>query len=154
MPALVRWLSWWLGLLGIWLAFVGILGYVETAVGAVAAALAATAMEGVRSSGLQSLSPDPQVASRALRVPRKAVVDCWTVLSALATAGIRRRAPHGRLRTVSFHTPGAESRASATRAFTAWLDSIAPNEYVLEIEEEHVGSHVLASSSKTRHASR
>jgi hypothetical protein len=154
MRTLVRWLSWWIVLLGIWLAFVGILAHTELAVGALAAALAAIGMEGVRSRRLQSLLPEPRVASRALRVPRDVVVECWTVMWVLGTALLRRRAPHGRLRSVPFEPPGAASRASATRAFMAWLDSISPNEYVIEIEDEQAATHVLVSSSGARHASR
>jgi hypothetical protein len=155
MRALVRWLSWWLVLLVIWLAFVGSFAYAETAVGAVAAALAATAMEGIRSRGLQHLLPEPRVASRALRVPRDVVVECWTVMWCLGTAVARRRAPqHGRLRSVPFQPPGTASRASASRAFLAWLASISPNHYVLEVEEDQAATHVLVASSGTRHASR
>ena len=154
MRALVRWLSWSLVLLGIWLAFVGGVAYTETAVGAVAAGLVATAMEGVRSRGLQSLLPEPRVATRALHVPRDVVVDCWTVIRVLGTAATQRRAPHGRLQSVSFQPAAAASRASPTRAFVAWLASISPNDYVLEIEEEQAGTHVLGSKSGTRHASR
>ena len=154
MRALVRWLSAWLVLLGIWLAFVGVVAYTETAVGAVAAALAATAMEGVRSRGLQGLLPEPRVAAQALRVPRDVVVECWTVTRVLGAALVRRSAPRGRLKSVSFEPPGSASRASATRAFTAWLDSISPNEYVLEIEEERGATHVLLSSSERKQASR
>jgi hypothetical protein len=154
MEGLVRWLCWWLVLLGIWLAFVGIFAYTETAVGAVAAALAAGAMESVRSRGLQSLLPDPRIASRARLVPRDVLVECWTVIRALGTGMVRRRAPHGRLQSVPFQPPGAASRAPATRAFMAWMASISPNDYVFEIEEEEAGTHVLTSNSGTRHASR
>jgi hypothetical protein len=154
MRALVRWLCWWLVLVGTWLAFVGNFAYVEAAVGALAAAVAATAIEGVRSRGLQSLLPEPRVASRALRVPREVVVECWTVIRVLGTAALRRRAPHGRLRSVPFQRPGAASRASATRAFMAWLASISPNDYVLDIEEEEAATHVLEAKSGPRHASR
>jgi hypothetical protein len=154
MQALVRWLSWWLVLLGIWLAFVGGVAYTEIAVGAVAAGLVVTAMEGVRSRGLQGLLPEPRVASRALRVPRDVVVECWTVMWDLRTAVVRRRAPHGRLRSVAFQPPGAASRASATRAYMAWLDSISPNDYVVEVDEERAGTHVLVSNPGTRRASR
>jgi hypothetical protein len=154
MRALVRWLGWWLVLFGIWLAFVGIVAYTEAAVGAVAAALAATAMESVRSRALQSLLPEPRIASRALRVPRSVVVESWTVIRVLGAAMVQRRAPHGRLQSVPFEAPGAASRASATRAFMAWIASISPNEYVVEIEEEQAGAHVLGSNSGTRHATR
>ena len=154
MRGLVRWLSWWLVLLGIWLAFVGVLGYPELAVGMVAAALAAAAMEGVRSCGLQTLLPERRVAARGLRVPGDVVVECWTVTRVLGAALVRRSAPRGRLKSVSFEPPRSASRASATRAFTAWLDSISPNEYVLEIEEERGATHVLLSSSERKQASR
>jgi hypothetical protein len=154
MRALVRWLCWWLVLLGIWLAFVGIVAYTEAAAGAVAAALAATAMEGVRSRGLQSLLPEPRIASRAVRVPRSVVVESWTVMRILGSAMVRRRAPHGRLQSVPFEPPGAAARASATRAFMAWIASISPNEYVVEIEEGRAGTHVLGSNSETRHTTR
>src|SRR5919197_1574711 len=107
MRALVRWLGWWLVLFGIWLAFVGIVAYTEAAVGAVAAALAATAMESVRSRALQSLLPEPRIASRALRVPRSVVVESWTVIRVLGAAMVQRRAPHGRLQSVPFEAPGA-----------------------------------------------
>ena len=154
MRALVRWFSWWLVLLGIWLAFVGIVAYTETAVGAIAAALAVTAMEGVRSRRLQSLLPTAGIASPAFRVPRDVVVDSWTVIRALGAAAIQRRAPHGSLQSVPFETPGPGSRASASRAFAAWVESISPNDYVLDVEDELAATHVLAESSGKRKASR
>jgi hypothetical protein len=154
MRAVVRWLSWWLVLLVTWLAFVGILAYPEIAVGALAAAVAATAMEGVRSRGVQSLLPEPRVAFRALPVPRDVVVECWTATWILGTAAVERRAPHGHLRSVPFEPPRAASRASATRAFMAWLASISPNGYILEVEDERAATHVLVANSETRHGPR
>jgi len=154
MRVLLRWLCSWLVLLVIWLAFVGVVAYVEIAAGAIAAALAVTAMEGVRSRGLQDLLPEPGVATRALRVPLDIAVESWTVMRVLGTAAVRRRPPHGRLQSVSFEPPGT-SRTSATRAFMAWLDSISPNEYVLEVEDEdgRAATHVLVANSTTRQAS-
>jgi hypothetical protein len=154
MRAVVRWLCWWIVFLGVWFAFVGIVAFAETVAGAVAAAFAAVAMESVRSRGLQSLLPEPRVASHALRVLPDVVVESWTVMRVLGAAVVRRRPPHGRLQSVPFQPPGAASRASATRAFMAWLASISPRDYILEIEEERAGTHVLGSSSRTRHAPR
>jgi hypothetical protein len=111
-------------------------------------------MEGVRSRRLQSLLPEPRVASRALRVPRDVVVECWTVMRVLGTTVVRRRAPHGSLRSVAFQPLGAASRASATRAYMAWLDSVSPNDYVVEVDEERAATHVLVANSGTKKASR
>ena len=129
MRVLRNWLLWWLAFFGLWLVYVGVLAPTESAFGAAAAAVAATAAELVRSRGLTRLGPDASLAHRALRMPFDVVVQFWLVTRLLG-AGER---PHGRLRTVPFRGG----------ALSAWAETISPRNYVLEVEDDEAVEHIL-----------
>lgn len=135
MRILVAWLAWWFLLFALWLAYVGVFAVTESAVGAGAAAIGATAAEVVRAQGLTRFRVEPRWLLRLLRVPWDVLVQFGIVTLAL----LRRARPHGRLKTVSF--PPRETAGS--RALAAWADTISPNDYVLDIEDGDAVKHVL-----------
>ena len=137
MRTVARWLAWWLLLFGLWLTYAGVLAWTESAVGVLAAAVAATAAEVVRAQGLMQVRVEGRWAVRALGVPLRLLRELGLVLIALTHGR-----PHGRLKTVHFSPQGPV----ATHAFPAWADTITPNDYVLEVEGGDAVKHVLVET--------
>lgn len=135
MRIVVSWLAWWFLLFGLWLAYVGVFAVTESAVGAGAAAIGATAGEIVRAQGLMRFAVEPRWLRRCRRVPWDVLVQFGIVTLAL----LRRERPHGRLKTVPFRPRGT----AGSRALAAWADTASPNDYVLDIENGEAVKHVL-----------
>jgi hypothetical protein len=139
---IAHWALSWVLLLGLWLSFVGAVDRAETVIGALAAAVAATAAGIVRAQGLLPSRVERAWVRRMLRVPADTVVQFSAVVGAL----LRREPPRGRLQTVPFTPRGS----SGSRALAAWADTISPNDYVVEIEEGEAAKHVLERRSEDR----
>jgi hypothetical protein len=132
------WLGWWLWSLGLWMLLVFKTELAEIVLGAVAAALAATGAELVRSRGWLPFAPRPRWLLALVRLPREVVLD-----TALLTRALWRRVVHGepiegRFRVVHFDDCGGDDPYTQARRATAkWLGGVGPNNYVVGFEEEH-----------------
>jgi hypothetical protein len=132
------WLSWWVGLTGLYVLLVFKTEPAEFVAGALAAALAATGAELVRSRGYAPFAPDVAWSRGVLRLPKEVVVDTWRIAMLLVRHFVRREPVKGTLRIVEF-SPGSrdDPRAQARRTVVGWLGCVSPNTYVIGIDEQH-----------------
>jgi hypothetical protein len=133
------WLGWWAVAYALWLLAVFKTEPAELVAGAVAAALAATGAELVRSRGYAPFAPELAWSRRFLRLPRDVIDDTWRMAGLLARHFVRGDRIEGCFRIVEFapREPADEPRAQALRAVAAWLGCVSPNTYVVGIDEEH-----------------
>ena len=127
------WIAWYVPLLAIWLAFVDTFNSEEVALGLVAAAIAATAAEVVRSQELVRFRLEPRWLRDVHRLPWQVLRDCW-----LLAVGLWRhctgRPLRGTFRVVPFPSEADDARSAARRAVATALVSVAPNTVVVGIE--------------------
>jgi hypothetical protein len=110
----------------------------EIALGAVAAALAATGAALVRSRGYAPFSPDVRWSRALLRLPRAVLVDTWLMAVLLARHFLRGEPVKGRFRIIHFACgPHDDPRDQARVAISQWLGGVSPNTYVLGVDERH-----------------
>lgn len=108
----------------------------EIVAGAVAAALAATGAELVRSRGYAPFSPELRWWRSLLRLPRDVVIDTWRMLRLLVVHFTRGEPVTGGFRIVHFEACGGrDPRRQARRAVATWLGGVSPNTYVLGFDE-------------------
>jgi hypothetical protein len=132
------WLSWWAIAYGLWVLLVFKTEPAEFVAGALAAALAATGAELVRSRGYAPFAPDLAWSRGLLRLPKEVVVDTWRIAALLVRHFARGEPIKGSLRIVKF-SPGSrdDPRAQALRTVAGWLGCVSPNTYVIGIDEQH-----------------
>jgi hypothetical protein len=146
---LVFGLVWWAVALGLWMLLVFKTEPAEILAGAVAAALAATGAELVRSKGYAPFSPELRWWRSLVRLPRDVVVDTWRMLRLLVLHFVRGVPIQGRFRIVHFEAfAGRDPRRQARRAVATWLGGVSPNTYVLGFDERRDAAvlHELAPS--------
>jgi hypothetical protein len=137
MRSVASWSVVWAGLCLLWLAYVGVFARTENILGAIAAAVAATAFEVVRRTGLIDIGSIAAI-KRMWRVPLDTVFQFWVI-----TAALLRGRPHGRFATVEA-PPG-------TRVVGAWVDTISPNDYVVDVHgREALRRELVPSHSSDR----
>lgn len=132
----IAWLSWATGLWGLYLLLVlPSASPVELAVGAGAAALAATAAVAIRAQGLLGYRLEPRVFMRIWRVPLQTVQDFGTLVLVLGRrlGGAEVR---GSFRAISFPAGGSDPRSRGRRAFVTAAGTVAPNTIVVSIDRE------------------
>ncbi|HEX2372705.1 MAG TPA: Na+/H+ antiporter subunit E [Actinomycetota bacterium] len=127
------WIAWYVPLVLLWLAFVDTLAPAEVVVGLVAAAIAATAADLVRSQDLVRFRLEPRWLRGFSRLPWEALRDCWLLTVALwrHCAGHPAR---GVFRVVPFPSEADDARSAARRALVTVLVSVAPNTLVVGVE--------------------
>ena len=127
------WIAWYVPLVALWLAFVDTLAWEEVAAGLVAAAIAATAAELVRSQDLVRFRLDPRWLRGLTQLPWQVARDTWLLTAALwrHTTG---RPVHGTFRVVPFPREADDARSAARRALVTVVGSVAPNTVVVGIE--------------------
>jgi multisubunit Na+/H+ antiporter MnhE subunit len=132
------WLGWWALAYGLWVLLVFKTEPAEFVAGALAAALAATGAELVRSRGYAPFAPDLAWSRSLLRLPKEVVVDTWRIAMLLVRHFLRGEPIKGTLRIVKF-SPGSrdDPRAQARRTVVGWLACVSPNTYVIGIDEQH-----------------
>ena len=132
------WLGWWAFAYGLWVLLVFKTEPAEFIAGALAAALAATGAELVRSRGYAPFAPDLAWSRSLLRLPKEVVVDTWRIAMLLVRHFVRGEPIKGTLRIVKF-SPGSrdDPRAQARRTVVGWLACVSPNTYVIGIDEQH-----------------
>jgi multisubunit Na+/H+ antiporter MnhE subunit len=131
------WAAWWAVAFGLWLLLVFKTELAEVVLGAVAAALAATAAELVRQSAYAPFIPELRWWRGLLRLPREVAVDTWRMSVLLVRHFVRGEPIHGRFRVVHFETEGPDDRhAQSRRAAAKWLGCVSPNTYVIGFDEK------------------
>jgi multisubunit Na+/H+ antiporter MnhE subunit len=127
------WIAWYVALVVLWLAFVDTLAWEEVAAGLVAAAVAATAAEIVRSQDLVRFRLEPRWLRGLSGLPWQVVRDTWLLTAALwrHTTG---RPVHGTFRVVPFPSEADDARSAARRALVTAVCSVAPNTVVVGVE--------------------
>ena len=129
MRRVAAWLSWFAGLLVLWLLLVGTVQYVERIAGLCAAAVGATGAEIVRSQGLLRF----RVEWRRLRFVWRPLLRVVPEFLLVLAAVVRR--PQGRFRSIEFPTGGERAVDAGRRAFAAVAGSLAPNRLVVDVDE-------------------
>ena len=127
------WIAWYVPLVVLWLAFVDTFAAEEVALGLVAAAVAATAAELVRSQDLVRFQLDPRWLRDVHRLPWQVLRDCWLLAAAL-WRHCTGRPVRGTFRVVPFPVEADDARSAARRALATALVSVAPNTVVVGVE--------------------
>ena len=127
------WVAWYVPLVLLWLAFVDTFAREEVIAGLVAAAIAATAAELVRSQDLVRFRMDPHWLRGLSRLPWQVLRDTWLLTVAL-WRHCTGRPVRGVFRVVPFPTEADDARAAARRALVTALVSVAPNTVVVGVE--------------------
>ena len=130
------WLAWWVLLMSLWVAVDDSLQFDELLAGAGAAALAALAAEIASHQAGTRFEVRLRWLVTALRLPGEVAHDTLTVFAALARTLATGKPPHGAFRELPVRygddTPlGVTRRVLLTGAY-----SLAPNTFVLGIDEE------------------
>lgn len=127
------WVAWYVPLVVLWLAFVDTFARQEVIAGLVAAAVAATAAELVRSQELVRFRLDPRWLRGLPGLPWQVLRDTWLLTVALW----RHCTGHpvrGVFRVVPFPSEADDNRSTARRALVTVLASVAPNTVVVGVE--------------------
>jgi multisubunit Na+/H+ antiporter MnhE subunit len=127
------WVAWYVPLVVLWLAFVDTFARQEVIAGLVAAAVAATAAELVRSQELVRFRLDPRWLRGLPGLPWQVLRDTWLLTVALW----RHCTGHpvrGVFRVVPFPSEADDNRSAARRALVTVLASVAPNTVVVGVE--------------------
>jgi hypothetical protein len=119
------WIAWYVPLVLLWLAFVDTLAPAEVALGLVAAAIAATAADLVRSQDLVRFRLEPRWLRDLHRIPWQVLRDCWLLAVALWRHGTGHPV-RGVFRVVPFPREADDARSAARRALVTTLVSVAP----------------------------
>jgi multisubunit Na+/H+ antiporter MnhE subunit len=127
------WIAWYVPLVVLWLAFVDTFDAAEVALGLVAAAIAATAAELVRSQGLVRFHLDPSWLRGLPQLPWQVVRDTWLLAAAL-WRHCTGRPVRGSFRVVPFPGEADDAHSAARRALVTALVSVAPNTVVVGVE--------------------
>ena len=130
------WAGWWAVCYGLWLLLVFKTEPMEFVAGAVAAALAATAVELMRLRGYVPFAGELRWMRALVRLPGQVVRDCITLTAALWRSVARRERIKGSFRVVEFPTGADDPRSEARRAVAKWLGAVGPNSYVVGFDEE------------------
>jgi multisubunit Na+/H+ antiporter MnhE subunit len=132
------WLGWWALCFALWVLLVFKTEPAEFVAGALAAALAATGAELVRSRGYAPFAPELAWSRGLLRLPREVVMDTWHMAVLLVRHFVRGDPIKGCLRIVHFPAGARDDpRAQARRTVAEWVGCVSPNTYVIGIDERH-----------------
>ncbi len=131
------WLSWYAGLLVLWLLFAGTEQEVEVIAGLCAAAIGATAAEVVRSQGLLRFRVEGRWVGRSVLALGRVVPDFVLLLRVLP------QRPRGSFRTLEFPTGGERGIDAGRRAAATFAPSLAPNRLVIDLGEDGALVHDL-----------
>jgi hypothetical protein len=127
------WLGWWSGFAAFFLPLAGSMTWAEAAAGAVAAVLAAAAVLWGPPNG-RKFAPKIAWLVKLKPIPGRAIRDCRTLAVALWRRVIRQEPLEGRLREVPFQSGREDARSAARRAVVMTALSVAPNNYVVDLD--------------------
>jgi multisubunit Na+/H+ antiporter MnhE subunit len=128
------WLAWYVPLFGLWLLFVDTLATAELVVGAIAAALAATAADVVREQDLVRFRVRARWLPGLASLPWLVVTDSWLLGVALWRELRRPGSVNGLFRVLPFPVDEDDATGAARTALVTSIASIAPNTYVVGVE--------------------
>lgn len=128
--------GWWLALFVLYLLLAGKAEGEEALAGLVLAVPAAVAMIAVREAGRLHYRPRWRWLGKLGRLPGKVVKDCAIVAAALWRALVRREKVEGVFRTIPFDPGGEDAESAARRALVVAGVCVAPNTFVVALEEE------------------
>ena len=133
----VFWVVSWVLLTGLYLLLVvDSIDMSELVMGAIAAAVGATAATVVRSQRLVSFRPRLRWVLGLWRLPLQAALDAGILVAALWRQLVLRRPVGGTFRAVPFRAGGSDPEAAARRVAAKSVGSFAPNTYVLDVDRE------------------
>ena len=127
------WIAWYVPLVIRWLAFVDTFAVAEVVLGLVAAAVAATAAEVVRSQDLLRSRFELRWLRDLHRLPWQVLRDCWLLAAAL-WRHCTGRPVRGVFRVVPFPSDADDARTAGRRALVTALLSATPNTLVVGVE--------------------
>ncbi len=128
------WLAWYVPLLALWILLVDTFAVEELVLGALAAALAATAADLVRAQDLVRFRMRPRWLNGMWTIPWRVVLDCGLLAEALWHQLSRPGSVRGVFRVLPFPREGDDAAAAARRALVTSVVSLTPNTYVVGIE--------------------
>jgi hypothetical protein len=132
----VAWTIGWVLAASLYLLLIDITDLPELIVGAGAAVLAATALELAREQGIVGESIRWRWLLRLYRPLMKVPVDI-AIVSLMALRAVADRRPHhGSFRALPFASGGKPQLATGRRALAEALGSLAPNTFVVGIDED------------------
>jgi multisubunit Na+/H+ antiporter MnhE subunit len=131
------WIAWYVPLVVLWLAFVNTLAVAEVALGLVAAAVAATAADLVRSQDLVRFRLEVRWLHDLRQLPWQVLRDCW-LLAVVLWRRCAGRPVHGAFRVLPFPVERDDARSAARRALVTGTVSLTPNTYVVGCEGDGV----------------
>jgi multisubunit Na+/H+ antiporter MnhE subunit len=133
---ITAWAIGWLLAAALYLLLIDITDLPELLVGAGAAALAATGLELAREQGLIGDGIRRRWLLRLYRPIMKVPTDIL-IVSLMAVRAIADRRPrHGTFRALPFNSGGDAELASGRRALVEAMGSLAPNTFVIGIDED------------------
>jgi multisubunit Na+/H+ antiporter MnhE subunit len=127
------WIVWYVSLVVLWLAFVDTLALAEVVLGLVAAAVAASAAEVVRTQALIRFHMEPSWLRDLRMLPWQVLRDSW-LLGVALWRHLTGHPVRGVFRVVPFPSERDDARSGARRALATGVLSLAPNTYVVGIE--------------------
>jgi multisubunit Na+/H+ antiporter MnhE subunit len=130
------WLAWWVLLMSLWVAVDDSLQSDELLAGAGAAALAALAAEIAVHQSATRFAIRPGWLIRAFRLPGEVAHDTLTVFAALARTLVIRKPPHGAFRELPVRYGDETPLGVTRRVLLTGAYSLAPNRFVVGIDEE------------------
>jgi multisubunit Na+/H+ antiporter MnhE subunit len=128
------WLAWYVALFGLWLLFVDTLAAEELVLGALGAAVAATAADVVRAQDLVRFKMRARWLTGLAGLPKLLVTDSWLLAVALWRQLLRPGSVRGLFRVLPFPVEGDDAAAAARTALVTGVVSLAPNTYVVGVE--------------------
>jgi multisubunit Na+/H+ antiporter MnhE subunit len=128
------WLAWYFPLFGLWLLFVDTLARPELVLGAIAAAVAATAADVVREQDLVRFRMRTRWLPGLASLPWLVVTDSWLLAVALWRELRRPGSVNGLFRVLPFPIDQDDATGAARTAMVTGIASIAPNTYVVGVE--------------------
>lgn len=135
--AVITWLTWWVLLMSLWVAVDDSFESDELIAGACLAALAALLAELVSDQSEVRLRIRTAWLPRALGLPVQVVRHTFLVFAALArTLFTKAPPPRGRFRELPVKYGDDTSLGETRRVLLIGAKSLAPNEFVLGIDEE------------------
>jgi multisubunit Na+/H+ antiporter MnhE subunit len=136
MRRLLTLVVWWALLVLLWIAYVGTLAGTELVAGALAALVAAAALEAVRAQGLLRFRTDRVWLLRAWKAPAQIVYDFVVLCRLLARALARRQRIGGEFLSVEFPTGDRRAEYGWRRAWVTTLGTMSPNVLVVDLDAD------------------
>lgn len=132
----LTWLTWWILLMGLWVAVDDSIQFDELLAGAGAAALAAVAAEVAGYQAASRYGVRAAWLATALRLPGRVARDTFAVFAALARTLAGGDPPDGAFREISVPAGDDSPRGVTRRVLLTGAQSLTPNAFVIGIDTE------------------